>query len=107
MIYRNGFGYLRQIPDGQFADGLGDYGEGHSRWIWKSAGDSAISRSPGSPRRKTAPEGSSSIAGADLDAESRSARPTRGRQLRLFSFHHPRPLRLRQRHRLRPNRAAK
>lgn len=27
MIYRNGFGYLRQIPDGQFADGLGDYGE--------------------------------------------------------------------------------
>jgi hypothetical protein len=27
MIYRNAFGYLRQIPDGHFADGLGDYGE--------------------------------------------------------------------------------
>jgi hypothetical protein len=27
MIYRNEFGYLRQIPDEQFADGLGDYGE--------------------------------------------------------------------------------
>jgi hypothetical protein len=27
MIYRNGFGYLRQIPDGQFADGLDDYSE--------------------------------------------------------------------------------
>jgi hypothetical protein len=27
MIYRNEFGYLRQIPDARFADGLGNYGE--------------------------------------------------------------------------------
>jgi hypothetical protein len=27
MIYRDGFGYLRQVPDGQFADGLGDYSD--------------------------------------------------------------------------------
>jgi hypothetical protein len=27
MIYSDGFGYLTEIPDGQFADGLGDYGE--------------------------------------------------------------------------------
>jgi hypothetical protein len=27
MIYRNEFGYLRQIPDERFADGLGNYGE--------------------------------------------------------------------------------
>jgi hypothetical protein len=27
MIYRNEFGYLTQIPDGQFANGLGDYGD--------------------------------------------------------------------------------
>jgi hypothetical protein len=27
MIYRNRFGYLTHIPDGRFADRLGDYGE--------------------------------------------------------------------------------
>jgi hypothetical protein len=27
MIYRDRFGYLRQIPDGQFGDGFGDYSD--------------------------------------------------------------------------------
>jgi len=27
MTYRNEFGYLRQVPDERFADGLGNYGE--------------------------------------------------------------------------------
>jgi hypothetical protein len=27
MTYRDEFGYFRQIPDGRFADGLGNYGE--------------------------------------------------------------------------------